>query len=192
MLAGMSMAQPRAMTVEAFLQWERRQELRYEYDGFRPVAMNGGTLNHALIADNAVDAIRRVLRPPCRVFRGDVKVLVAGKVRYPDLVVTCSPLDGQSDIVPNPVLVMAVLSSSTAATDRITKNAEYAATASIQRYVMLEQVRIGATVFARDGAGWVGTVLLDDGVLAMPEIGVELTLAKLYAGVELLADGADD
>lgn len=37
---------------------------------------------------------------------------------------------------------------------------------------MLEQVRIGATVFARDGANWVGTVLLDDAELAMPEIEV--------------------
>jgi len=44
---------------------------------------------------------------------------------------------------------------------------------------MLEQLRIGATVFARDGANWVGTVLLDDAVLVMPEIGVELALRDL-------------
>ena len=173
------------MTVDEFLAWERRQELRYEFDGSEPLAMTGGTLNHALIADNTVDAIRRVLRLPCRVFRGDVKLLVAGRVRYPDAVVTCSPIDGQSDILPKPLVVFEVLSPSTAAVDRISKNAEYAATASIQRYVMLEQVRIAATVFTRDGVKWTGTVLLDDAVLAMPEIGVELRLRDLYAGVEL-------
>jgi hypothetical protein len=27
------------MSVEAFLDWEERQELRYEFDGFEPVAM---------------------------------------------------------------------------------------------------------------------------------------------------------
>jgi hypothetical protein len=74
----------------------------------------------------------------------------------------------------------------------VTKNAEYAATPSIQRYVMLEQVRIGATVFAREGANWVGTILLDDAMLAMPEIGVELPLRDLYAGVELPPPETDD
>jgi hypothetical protein len=76
--------------------------------------------------------------------------------------------------------------------DRVTKNAEYAATPSIQRYVMLEQVRIGATVFAREGKRWTGTVLLDDGILAMPEIGVELALRDLYVDVELPPPETDD
>ena len=31
------------MTLEAFLAWEERQELRYEFDGFQPIAMTGGT-----------------------------------------------------------------------------------------------------------------------------------------------------
>ena len=31
------------MTLEAFLGWEERQELRYEFDDFQPVAMTGGT-----------------------------------------------------------------------------------------------------------------------------------------------------
>jgi Uma2 family endonuclease len=192
MVTGMSMAQRRSMTLDEFLVWERRQELRYEFDGFEPVAMTGGTLNHAAIADNAVDALRRLLRPSCRVFRGEVKVVVDGRVRYPDVVVTCSPIDGQSDILPNPVVVFEVLSPSTAVVDRLTKNAEYAATPSILRYVMLEQVRIGATVFAREGANWVGTVLLDHAVLAMPEIGVELKLRDLYAGIELPPPETDD
>jgi Uma2 family endonuclease len=192
MLSGMSIAQRRPMTMDEFLAWERRQELRYEFDGFAPVAMTGGTLNHSAIATNLVTALNTRLRPGCRAYRGDVKILAAGKVRYPDAAVTCSPIDGQSDILPNPVVVFEVLSSSTASMDRVTKNAEYAATPSIQRYVMLEQVRIGATVFARDGANWVGTVLLDDAVLAMPEIGIELALRDLYANVELPPPETDD
>jgi Uma2 family endonuclease len=192
MLACMSIAQRRPMTVEEFLAWERRQELRYEFDGFGPVAMTGGTLNHSAIATNLVAELNTRLRPGCRAYRGDVKILVAGRVRYPDAAVTCSPIDGQSDILPNPVVVFEVLSASTASVDRVTKNAEYAATPSIQRYLMLEQVRIGATVFARDGENWVGTVMLDDAVLAMPEIGVELPLRVLYAGVELPPPETDD
>ncbi|HEY4173904.1 MAG TPA: Uma2 family endonuclease [Rhodopila sp.] len=188
----MSIARHRPMTMDEFLAWERRQELRYEFDGFAPAAMTGGTLNHSAIATNLVAALNVRLKSGCRAWRGDVKILVADRVRYPDAAVTCSPIDGQSDILPNPVVVFEVLSPSTAAVDRVTKNAEYAATPSIQRYVMLEQVRIGATVFARQGENWVGTVLLDDAVLAMPEIGVELPLRDLYAGVELPPPETDD
>jgi Uma2 family endonuclease len=180
------------MTLDEFLAWERRQELRYEFDGFEPVAMTGGTLNHSAIVTRLVNVLEPRLRPGSRAFRGDVKILVLGRVRYPDAAVTCSPIDGQSDILPNPVVVFEVLSPSTASVDRVTKNAEYAATPSIQRYVMLEQVRIGATVFAREGANWVGTILLDDAMLAMPEIGVELPLRDLYAGVELPPPETDD
>jgi Uma2 family endonuclease len=181
----MSMAQRGAMSVDEFLAWERRQELRYEFDGSVPVAMTGGTVNHSRVASNVVSVLGQRLPPPGRVVSFDVKTLTPGRVRYPDAAVTCSPVDVQSDILPDPVVVFEVLSPSTAVVDRLTKNVEYAATQSIQRYVMLEQVRIGATVFARDGANWVGTVLLDDAVLAMPEIGVELPLRDLYEGVEL-------
>lgn len=173
------------MTVEEFLAWERRQELKYEFDGFEPVAMTGGSLNHSAIATRMAIALDGRLRGPCRFYRGDVKILVAGRVRYPDAAVTCSPIDGTSDILPNPVVVFEVLSPSTATVDRVIKNAEYEATASIQRYVMLEQTRIAATVFVRDGGRWVGTLMRGDAVLAMPEIGVELKLSDFYTGIQL-------
>ena len=77
-----------------------------------------------------------------------------------------------------------VLSSSTAGTDRIEKNEEYRATASIQRYVMLEQTRQAATVFSRVGDDWVGPVLIGCVSLAMPEIQVDLPLGDFYSGIE--------
>src|SRR4029079_14807364 len=81
------------MTLAEFLVWERAQELRYEFDGFQPVAMTGGTIAHSVIATNIVRALRDPLRgSPCRAFLGDLKILAAGRVRYPDTVVTCSPV----------------------------------------------------------------------------------------------------
>jgi len=45
---------------------------------------------------------------------------------------------------------------------------------------------IGVTVFERQDAGaWQAAVLTDNDVMAMPEIGVTVTLAELYAGIEL-------
>jgi len=181
----MNVALRRPMTLDEFLAWEREQDLRYEFDGTQPVAMTGGTVAHSVIATNLVRALEDRLRGgSCRAFRGDLKILVAGQVRHPDAVVTCSPVANDADVVPDPVVVFEVISSSTASMDRIEKNEEYRATPSIQRYVMLEQMGQAATMFARAGDDWVGHVLTGGAVLAMPEIGVELPLADLYAGIE--------
>jgi Uma2 family endonuclease len=186
----MSAALQPPMTVEDFLVWERAQDLRWEFDGRRAVAVTGGSIAHSVIATNLVEALRaRLGTGPCRAFRGDVKILVNGRVRYPDAVVTCAPVALGSDIVPDPVVVFEVLSPGTERTDRIAKNEEYRATPSIRRYVMLEQGEIAATVFARAGEDWVGHLFTGAAVLAMPEIGVELPLADLYAGALPAADG---
>ncbi len=185
----MNVALRRPVTLDEFLAWERRQELRYEFDGTRPVAMTGGTVEHSEIATNLVEALRRRLEgKPCRAFRGDLKIVVAGRIRYPDATVTCSPVPRGTDVIPELVAVFEVLSASTAATDRIEKNEEYRQTPSIRRYVMLEQARRAATVFSRAGDDWTGHVVTGDAVLAMPEIGVDLPLAEVYAGIEFATD----
>jgi len=182
----MNVALRKPMALAEFLAWEREQDLRYEFDGERPVAMTGGTVAHSVVATNLVRALEDRLRGgPCRAFRGDVKIVVAGRVRYPDAVVTCSPVADDAEIVPDPAIVFEVLSASTASIDRIQKNEEYRLTASITHYVMLEQTRVAATVFGRAGTDWLGRVLTGDAVLEFPAIGLHLPLAAAYVGLTL-------
>lgn len=189
----MDTALRRPMTLEEFLAWERRQELRYEFDGVRVIAMTGGTIAHSVIGTNLVRALEdRLYGKPCRALRGDLKIMVNGRVRYPDATVTCAPLSFDSDIVPEPVVVFEILSRSTASVDRIDKNEEYRATPSIQRYVMLEQSSQAATVFARVGEQWLGTVRTGPVTVEMPEIGIELPLAVVYAGISFPEPSAED
>jgi Uma2 family endonuclease len=103
----------------------------------------------------------------------------------------CSPVARDATVVTDPVVVFEVLSPSTSTTDSIVKNREYRDTASIQRYVMLEQDTQGAIIFARAGDDWVGHVVSGDTVLATPEIGIELPLAELYEGVEFAEPEAE-
>jgi Uma2 family endonuclease len=189
----MNVALRRPMRLEEFLAWEERQELRHEFDGFQPVAMTGGTAAHALLERNLAISIGGRLRGKSCVFYGDsLKIEVDGSIRYPDGFVVCTPVRPRTTVVRDPVVIFEVLSPSTSGTDRIVKNREYAATPSVQRYVMLEQDRVAATVYARAGDDWVGHLLLDDAMLAMPEIGIEVALAELYEGVELVADPPPD
>ena len=115
-----------------------------------------------------------------------------GHVRYPDGVVLCSPVDRTATVVYDPVVVFEVLSPSTARDDRIVKAREYQATPSVQRYVMLEQDSVSATVYARSGETWTHEILIADSILALPEIEVELPLAELYEGVVFEANQNSD
>ena len=172
------------MSLEEFLAWEAGQEGKWEYDGTGPVEMTGGTWAHALIQRRILAVLDRLLTDtPYLVFGSELKIQVDGRIRYPDAFVTKAGGLADSTVVHDPIVVFEVISPSTERTDHFTKNGEYAATPSIQRYVMLEQGVIGATVFARSGAEWTGRLLQADAVLHMPEIGTEVPLAEFYAGL---------
>lgn len=173
------------MTLAEFLDWEERQELRYEFDGFQPVDMTGGTLRHETIG-NRLRAILliRLEGKPCRPWGPMTKIEVQGRIRYPDAHVSCTPVSPNATIVPEPVVVFEVLSPGTSRTDRIEKLRECQATPSIRRYVILEQDSIAATVFSRLGTEWTARALTDGDVLAMPEIGIELRLSEIYVDAE--------
>ena len=181
----MNVALRRPMDVAEFLAWEQRQELRYEFDGLKPVAMVGGTEAHGAISISVATALQRRLQGTrCRAFGSDMKIEVAGRIRYPDALIVCRPLQLGSRVVNDPVVVFEVLSETTAQVDRFDKNEEYRLTPSIQRYVMLEQDRPTATVFNRAGDDWVGRIVGPGGVIGMPEIGIELPLPECYEGIE--------
>jgi Uma2 family endonuclease len=172
------------MTVEAFLDWESRQELKYEFDGFAPVAMTGGTQEHSLIQANLIRRLgNRLDGSPCRVVGSDLKISVAGSIRYPDAYVYCTVSPRGTLVVTEPVVIFEIISPSTAATDHVVKNREYRDTHSVQRYVMLEQERPGATVFTRQDDDWVGHLVGIDETLSMPEIGVDLPMSEIYEGI---------
>jgi len=183
----MNVALRRPMSLDEFLAWERDQELRYEFDGLQPIAMNGGTIEHSVIASNVFVALDARLGEPCRAFRSDLKIIVQDRVRYPDVVVTCSSLVIGSDTIPEPTVVVEVLSASTAPIDRGLKVAEYQATASVQHYIMLEQTRAEAVVLSREGDGWTETRVAGlDGIIRLAAVGVELPMAEVYRRIRLV------
>ena len=177
------------MTVKAFLDWEERQPLKYEFDGFRPVAMTGGSVEHAVIQANLITALGTRLRgKPCRVIGSELKISVAGSIRYPDAVVVCSPIPPGAHVATAPVVSFEIVSPSTSAVDHTVKSVEYRDTPSVQRYIIIEQAKPAATVFSRAGDDWVGHVVIGDVELIVPEIDVTVPLMELYEDVVFLPD----
>ena len=183
----MDVAPRRPMTVAEFLDWEERQPTKYEFDGLRPVGMVGVTVEHSSVQANLLAGLTNQLRgKPCRAHGSDVKIRVAGRIRYPDALVVCTPVPRGTTVVSEPVVVFEILSPSSEHTDLVLKNEEYRATQSIQHHVVLEQTNAGALVFSRKGEDWVSEVVSGaDGVLRLLAIGVEMRLAEVYEGIDL-------
>ena len=176
------------MTREQFLDWVQTQEGRYEFDGFQPVAMTGGTSNHSLICQNVSFALRTRLRGSgCKVL-GDAGLATVGDaVRYPDVLVTCAKYPGTVLLIPDAIVVFEVLSPSSGRTDRISKLIEYRAVPSIRRYVILEHRSADLTVFSRINGttDWTAIALTADKTLDIPELGIAVPVQDLYEDVDL-------
>ena len=174
-------------TQEQFFSWAETQEVRYEFDGFQPVAMTGGTAGASAIGVNLLAALRARLRGgSCRPLGPDAGVeTVNGAVRYPDALITCTRFELQDKKVPGVVVVFEVVSARSGAVDRIVKVREYAAVPSIRRYVILESSNVGLTVFERGRADetWRASALDNDDTLRMPEVGIEIPVSEIYEDI---------
>ena len=178
----------RLMTIDEFLAWERGQPERCEFADGVVTMMTGGSLDHSTIASNLDRSLAEKLRGSgCRPFRGDAKVIANGAVRYPDLSVTCSPVSGHDDVVPDPVLIIEVISPSTEHVDRGRKKRDYFATPSVRQYAIVAQDERLVDLYTRSDAGWINEVVADDGVLKLSAIGVELSLDAIYQDTDLAA-----
>ena len=175
------------MTRDEFFLWAEAREERYEFDGFQPVAMTGGSLGHSRIIRNINRQLANHLAGSgCESVGPDAGVAtVSDKVRYPDAVVTCSPFSDGDRVVPNPVVVFEVVSPTSIHTDRVVKVREYGAVPSIRRYIIVESHAMAVTILYRTAAG---TVFMEDAkgegeTLVLPEIGIELPVADIYEDI---------
>jgi len=187
-----ALAQP--MTLESFLAWEERQELRYEFDGFRPIARTGGTYAHARIQTSLLRCLGdRLDGKPCKAVGSQLKVQTANGIRYPDAFIIGSPIPLNATVAHDPVIIFEILSPSTANDDLGAKKAEYQDLASVQSYIVLQQTHRSAQVFRRVGetiaddeksGEWIFEFVVGpDAMIALPEIGVTIPLAEIYDGV---------
>jgi len=146
--------------------------------------MVGITWAHSTIQGNILVALGTRRRgKPCRPRGPEMQIEVVGGIRYPDVFVVCTPRAKNEKIITDPVVIFEIPSDGSNRRDRVTKNEEYRLTPSVQRYLMLEQDESAATVFAREGERWIGTLFKGDAVLSMPEVGIEVPLAEFHEGL---------
>jgi Uma2 family endonuclease len=148
------------MTAAEFLAWEETQAIKHEFVNGEVFAMPGAVKAHVRLTLNvAMSLIQHLRGSPYRTFAADTKLRVetADSYFYPDVLVTCSAADAADPaIVREPVLLVEVLSPSTAAYDRGDKFAAYRLLPSLREYVLIDPQSRRCDVFRlRDDGLWV-------------------------------------
>ncbi len=168
----------------AYLAWEEKQTGRNEYLAGEVFAMVGVRQSHNVATLNFATALRSELQgSPCRVFVESVKTRIeaADCFFYPDVAVTCDPGDRLTpDYISHPVLVVEVLSDSTASFDRGAKFAAYRKLESLQEYVLVDVAAQRVEVFRRNSENhWVLYDYAADDCIELASLSLTLAVATI-------------
>jgi Uma2 family endonuclease len=185
------------MTVGEFLDWSEEQgdDARFELVAGVPVRLMAPTnVRHPQIQYNVGQALRGSIAEsdlPCRVFDAGPGVAVrheGDECRIPDVVVTCaSTIDETARLVPEPVIVVEVVSPSTRLADVNDKVEFYGGIASVEHYLVVEQDRRRMVDYGRGTSGGLEPRILREGEIALHPPGVRLGLDAFYRDTELAA-----
>lgn len=192
-MVAMPQREVRFISEDEFLTIERSSNIKHEYFRGEIFAMSGGSNKHALIGGNTFASLHTRLRgKTCRPVNSDqlVKIESTGLQTYPDISVYCQParFEGPNDqVLLNPVVIVEVLSPSTAAYDRGEKFEHYKHLSSLQDYVIVWQDRVRIEHYHRlENDDWLlHTARALDEALVLPSIACDLPLSEVYEGIEV-------
>lgn len=176
------------ITPEEYLAYERRKEDKNEYYDGEIFAMTGASRRHNLISLNIGAELRSQLRGrECETYVSDMRVRIpaANIYTYPDVVVACDEPrfeDAEVDTLLNPILIVEILSKSTARYDRAGKFSDYRSIPSFAEYLLVSQDEHKVEHHARQPDGrWLLTDFraLED-VVQLDSIKCSLPLREIY------------
>jgi Uma2 family endonuclease len=178
------LAKPR-MNVDEFLDWAVGRPGRYELFRGEVFAMSPETLGHAKIKAAVHAALRsgiRERRLPCHVLPDGVTVRVDQTTAYePDALVYCGPEHPLSDVeVPNPVILVEVLSPSTRRIDGALKLIGYFRLPSVAHYLIVDPTQPSVIHHSRGTGDTILTRVVTEGRIALDPPGLELVLSDIY------------
>ncbi len=181
---------PKYMSPEEYLEWEERQEIKYEYVNGEVFAMTGGTIPHNAIALNLASALRNHVRGgSCRAYMADAKLAVSekGPFHYPDGMVTCDERDRQAlKFIQFPCLIVEVLSPTTEAYDRGGKFTHYRRIATLKEYLLIDAQKISVECFRLNEKGiWELHPYTEGDEIHLTSVDFRFPLSLLYEDVVL-------
>jgi len=174
-------------TVAEFEVWHARQPERWEFIDSRPRLMAPGSMRHSIIKNNAGFALRQALQGHrCTALVDGPQILTDEISAIPDVVVTCSELDLSTPVVPEPTIIVEVMSPKSEADDTGRKWQAYQKIVSLRHYILISQDQRLVNVHSRAGDLW-RERFLSAGVVELDDPPVRLEIDALYAATEIAA-----
>ncbi|RBP13828.1 Uma2 family endonuclease [Roseiarcus fermentans] len=181
----MSIAAETPMTVEAFLAWAEGLDGRWQLLDSRPIAMAPERAAHLLTKAQAWDALYRAVGRaglPCTVFPDGATVRVSARTAFePDALVTCDPRVPPDAIeIPNPLIVVEVLSEGAADPTFGAKLENYFSLPSVAHYLIVDPERRTLIHHRRGRGDVIETRILTAGPLPLEPPGLALAVEDFF------------
>lgn len=178
------------VTKQEYFNFREHREGKFELHDGTILVMAGGCLPHNRIEIAVTTQLSlNIDTERCETFGSNQSVGVEeyGNYYYPDAIVVCGEVQvNEKDNILNPILIVEVLSRSTALYDRNTKFERYKTIPTLKYYLLVSQdtPRIEVFTRAQDADEWAETVVESiEAELNLPLFLQHLSLAKLYAKV---------
>lgn len=170
------------------LEVEKETDTKYEFHDGMITAMAGGSPERGLLAMNMGGELRNVLAErPCSVYNSDVKIRIEASNRtfYPDVSVVCGEAkksDKDPNALTNPILIVEVLSESTAAFDLGAKFGYYRQLESLRQYLVVSQdeARIDSYYRKEEGSWEIQSFSLLTDSIPLKSIDASLNMLDIY------------
>ncbi len=173
------------MTLEEFLRWDDGTDTRYELIRGVPVPGPLQPTAHGIL----LARLCSLFHPGLAAQREHV-ALVTAAIASPtesnscylaDLVVRPLPVQWHRQLTPDPIVIVEVLSGSTAFIDREIKRPDYRCIPSVQEILLINSSTIRVELWQRRGFGWHCSTVTDaSATIKLASAGVEISIAELY------------
>ncbi len=173
------------MTVAEFLDWAKRREGKYELVRGEAFAMTPGNLQHARAKAAAWLALSAAIQragKPCEAIIDGPGVAIGDESCYiPDVSVYCGDrAPGSLLLVPEPLIVVEVLSPSTERLDKAGKLADYFSIPTIAHYLIVDLKRRHIIHHSRGEGGIILTRIVRDGDIVLAPPGIAIAMADTF------------
>jgi Uma2 family endonuclease len=168
------------MTVAEFLEWEDGTDTRYELVQGRVVAVLPPRAAHSVILANLGAMLHGSRSYYAGIAAGIVPPHRDDTFYLADLVVSCTPLKARMPTIPQPAVVIEVLSRPTVEHDRA-KACDYRRIPSVQEIALVASEQRHVEIWRRRGAKWEVENLIGDAPLELGTVGVAIPFAAIYA-----------
>ena len=187
MLGAMAAVTQQRMTVDEYLAWAQGRPGRYELDGGLVHARSPENAGHAEVkfaVQKALDTAIRSGGLPCHMMPDGMTVRVDAATAYePDALVYCGPKVARAALeIPNPIVIVEVLSPSTQHIDMGAKLAGYFRLPSVAHYLIVDPTQPLILHHSRGEGDAIATRIVREGTVALDPPGLTVAVGDVYGG----------